>query len=157
MANMNKIKALRLGIIGFEVLTIALCLLSVYTLFNALSTAISGGTMNLNLTRDESTGEWRFILNGSPRNTGFLGITLFFEVAVLDLDGLDIARNSTSVFIPAGGTNEFSLSLTIPPDVVPGGNLEEAEGYFELRFAVRTLADLVGFTNTLRIGGEASP
>jgi len=157
MRNMNRIKALRLGIIGFEVLTIALCLLSIYTLFNALSTAISGGTMNLNLDRDESTGEWRLVLNGNPRNTGFLGVTLFFEVAVLDLSGQDIARNSTSVYVPAGGTNQFSLSLNIPPDVVPEGNLEEAEGYFELKFAVKTLGDLVGFTNMLRIRGEAAP
>ncbi len=152
---MKRIKALRLGIIGFEVLTIALCVLSVYTLFNALSTAISGGTLNLNLDVDESTGEWRFVLNGNPRNGGFLGITLFFEVAVLDLSGQDIARNSTSVYIPAGGANQFSLSLTIPPELVPGGSLEEAEGYFELRFAVRTLGDLVGFTNILKIRGQA--
>ncbi len=157
MGKMNRIKALRLGIIGFEVLTIALCVLSIYTLFNALSTAISGGTMNLNLERDESTGEYRFLLNGNPKNTGLLDVTLFFEAAVLDLSGNDIARNSTSVHVPAGGANQFSLSLTIPSDVVPGGNLEEAEGYFELRFAVRTLGDLVGFTNILKIGGEAAP
>jgi len=155
MGKMNRIKALRLGIIGFEVLTIALCVLSVYTLFNALSTAISGGTMDLNLNIDESTGEWRFVLNGNPRNTGFLGVTLFFEVAVLDLSGQDIARNSTSVYVPAGGANQFSLSLTIPPDVAPGGDLGEVEGYFELRFAVRTLGDLVGFTNILKIRGQA--
>ncbi|MCJ7635479.1 hypothetical protein MUP77_24205, partial [Candidatus Bathyarchaeota archaeon] len=72
---------------------------------------------------------------------------------ILDPDGRNIAANSTSVALAPGDQKTFSLALTIPYDQVQIYNLNstQAQAVFELNFGIRTLGDLVGFTQTLRI------
>jgi hypothetical protein len=159
---MNRRKAIRVlgfSIMGLVLVTIALFAVSTYTLFSGLSGAISGGNLGLRMDRNNSTGDVALILNATPRNSAFLGTRLFVSLGLLDLSGKYIVINSTSVDIPPGGQTPFSLVLRVPySDVLKYGinNEQGANVTFELLFGIRTLGDLVGFTQTLRIpAGDA--
>jgi len=154
---MNALKTLRYSIIGLVVLTIVLFALSLSTLITALSSAVSGGAFSLNLNTYNSTRDWTLTLDANPKNNAFLDVRLYMEIAVTTLDGKYIVRNSTSVHIPAGGRAPFSLVLTIPLEEVRRYNITLGQGapvWFEMKFGIRTLGDLVGFEQTMRISGE---
>jgi hypothetical protein len=121
--------------------------------------AISSGTFGLDLERNEPPADWVLRLNASPRNNGILGERLFLSVGILDANGKYIAVNSTSVNIAPGAQSPFSLTLTIPYETIQRYNLNATQGAevtFELLFGIRTLGDLVGFQQTMRIAGNAT-
>jgi hypothetical protein len=153
------IRALRFCIIGLVLLTIVLFALGLYTLFTGLFGAISSDTFGLDLDRNTPSGDWVLRLNASPRNNGILEERLFLSVGILDANGEYIAVNSTSVNIAPGAQNPFSLALTIPYATVQRYNLNATQGadvLFELLFGIRTLGNLVGFQQTMRIAGNAT-
>jgi len=148
---LKKVRALRLSIRVLLVFTIVILVVSLYTLFSFIS-SISSETFNLSLTKNEATGDLMFKFNANPRNNGLLGISLLFELTILDPDYRIIATNSTYVYIEADGSQSFSITLTVPAEFVPGGELQNAKGYFQMKMNVRTLGDLVGFTQIIKIG-----
>lgn len=152
------VKALKFCIIGLVLLTIILFVLGVHTLFTGLMGAISGNTFHLKLNKNDPPNDWSLTFDASPRNNGFLGISLFIRIGILNSTGQYIAVNSTSVYVAPGGQSPFSLVLTIPYEEVQKYNFTEEQGapvVFEMMFGIRTLGDLVGFTQTMRIPGEA--
>jgi len=152
--NLKPARTLRYTIIGLIMLTILLFALSIYTLFTGLSSAIQGDAFGLNLDIDETTGDWRLTLDARPGNNGILGVKLFIQLGILSLDGEYLAKNSTSVYIDPRGQTQLSLTLLIPSEDIQN-YLDEEEGIFEMKFGISTLADLVGFMQTMRIRGEA--
>ena len=153
----NVIRALRFSIISLILLTVALFAVSTYTLINGLSGAISGDSFHLQLDKSNSTGDWTITITASPRNTAFLGTKLFVNLGILNSSGAYIAHNSTSVNIAPGGQTPLSLILTIPYAEVQKyglGGEQVATVTFEMIFGIRTLWDLVGFTQVMRIEGE---
>ncbi len=156
MERKKVVKALRFCVIGLVLLTIVLFILSLYTLFSGLVGAISGDTLGLELNKNTPTGDWELTLEANPRNNGVLGLRLFINLGILNSSGEYIVVNSTSVYIAPGGQSPFSLTLTIPYEVVQK-YLEGEQGapvVFEMMFGIRTLGDLVGFTQIMRIVGE---
>ena len=152
---MKPARTLRYTIIGLIVLTILLFALSIYTLFTGLFSAIQGDAFPPpNLDIDEPTGDWRLTLDARPGNDGIIGVKLFIQLGVLSLDGEYLAKNSTSVYIDPRGQTQLSLTLLIPSEDIQN-YLDEEEGIFEMKFGISTLADLVGFMQTMRIRGEA--
>ena len=157
MQRKKTIRVLRYCNVGLVLLTIVLLAVSVYTLIFGLSGAISGSGFGLKLDKDGPNGDWILQFNGSPRNPGFIGTRLFIQIGVLDLSGQYIASNSTSVDIPPGQQRQFSVVLTMPYALVQKYGLNQTQGAqatFELIFGIRTLGELVGFTQTLRIQGS---
>lgn len=150
---MDKLKALRVGIVLFQLFSICVLALSLHTLFSVLSTVISGETLNFGLDIDESTEDWMFTLDAHLMNKGYIGVKLSFELSILTLDEKSIAKNVTSVYIKAGGSQSFSMNLFLPAEVVRSNNLVEEEGSMKINFTVRTFWNLIGFTNILKIGG----
>ena len=155
MKSSKSTRALRYCIISLVVLTIALFAVSIHTLFTGLAGAIQGETFGLNLDEDEATGDWLITFDANPRNPGLLGTRLFIQLQILSVDGEQLAANSTSVYIAPGGRGQFSLTLFIPREDIQRYITGEEEGIFEMKFGISTLADLVGFTQTMRIQGEA--
>jgi len=147
----NKIRALGLGLFIFQLISLAIIGLSLHTVLNILTSTISGETFNFELNADEVTETLIFTLNANPRNTGYFDVKLFMELALLNVDEQYIVRNSTSVNIKAGSTTPFSLNLFIPVEATQGMSLEQNVGTLEVTFTVKTLGDLVGLTNILKI------
>jgi hypothetical protein len=159
MERKKAIKILRYCILGLVLLTIALFIISLYSLIIGLSSAISGGsTFGLNLNKDNPNGDWTLTLNANPRNNGVLNERVFLQLGILNSDGEYIASNSTSVYIEPRGQKSFSLVLTIPHDVVQEylESGQEVNVTFEMKFGISTLWDLVGFTQVMRIKGSPS-
>jgi len=153
------IRILRFCVIGLVLLTVILFALGLYTLFSGLLGAVSSDTFGLDLDKDRPSGNWVLRLNANPRNNGILGERLSLGIGILDANGQYIVVNSTSVSIAPGEQRSFSLTLTIPYETVQKYNLDATQGadvVFELLFGIRTLGDLVGFQQTMRIAGSAS-
>jgi len=153
------IRILRFCIIGLVLLTVILFALGLYTLFTGLVGAISSDTFGLDLDKDGPSGDWSLKLNANPRNNGILGERLALSIGILDANGHYIVVNSTSVSIAPGEQRAFSLTLTIPYETVQKYNLNATQGadvVFELLFGIRTLGDLIGLQQTMRIAGSAS-
>lgn len=157
MKRANAIRVLRFSIIGLILLTLVLFAVSTYTLINGLSGAITGDSFHLQLDKSNSTGDWKITITANPRNTAFLPTRLFVNLGILNSSGSYIAHNSTSVDIAPGGQTPLSMILTIPYAVVQQYGLDDeqvASVTFEMIFGIRTLWDLVGFTQVMRIEGE---
>ncbi len=153
------IKTLKFCVIGLVLLTVVLFALSLFTLINGLMGAVAAGTFGLDMNKNEPPGDWVLKLSANPRNNGILGEKLFFSVGVRDANGEYIVVNSTSVSIAPGEQRPFSLTLTVPYEDVLKYNFNSTEGAdveFELLFGIRTLGDLVGFSQTMRIAGDAT-
>ena len=149
------IRMLKFCVIGLVVLTIVLLGLSLYTVINGLIGAISGDTFKLELDKDNPGGDWILRFDGNPRNSGILGEKFSFSIGLLDANDKYIVVNSTAFSIAPGEKKPFTLTLTLPYETVQKYNLNEtqtANVTFELLFGIRTLGDLVGFQQTMRIG-----
>jgi len=135
------------------ILTIAIFVVSFYNLFAFLGSIVTGETFGLNLIEDESSGDLLLSLDATPQNNGFLDIGLSIELTVFDRNDHVIVQDSSSFNINAGSSHLLSLGLRIPASVVGEGGLQGDEGYMQMKLTVRTLADLVGFTNVMKVGG----
>jgi hypothetical protein len=153
------IKWLRRCIIVLVVLTVILFVLGLYGLIRGLVDAVSGDSFGLELDKDDPSGDWTLTFNANPKNNGIMDVKLFIDLGIRNSSGTYIVRNSTSVYIPPGGQKSFSLVMTIPYAEVQRYNLTDehmgADVTFEMTFGIRTMADLIGFTQTMRIAGDA--
>lgn len=129
--------------------------LSIYTIFTIASSTASGDSMGVEMAYNEATGVGVLRVRALPMNRGFLEADLAVGIGVSDEGGNNIATNSTSVLLGAGDYEPISLSLAVPADVMRDIMQGEAEGYFEVNLDIRTLFDMVGVSNTMKIrGGE---
>jgi hypothetical protein len=149
---LEKKEAVTLGIKALIVSTVVVLVVCLFNLLMFLATAVSGDPFDMALTENQAAGGSTLWLNANPRNNGFLGVKLSFELTVLDWDDEVIATNATSVYIAARGTQPFSLSLLIPEGCVQGQDLHGEEGYVQVKLTVKMLGDLVGFTNIVKVG-----
>jgi len=147
-------RALGIGILIFQVLTLIILVLALHTIGSVLSSALSGDTIKLNININQSTGDKMLTLNAKPSNGGYLGANVYIDLSVLDDDGVIIARNSTSVYIGPGGKASLVLSLVVTKDDALRYNLTQGGGFVEITFRIRTLADFVGFQNTMKMKSE---
>jgi hypothetical protein len=152
---LNKTKLLKITILLFQLFSLFFLGLSLHTIVTVSLAVISTETFNFTFNVDDSTGDLFVILDGNLTNNAFLDVTLFFEVAILNSDGQNIAKDSTSLNINSRDTTSFTIKLLIPTEMAWSINLEQNIGTLELTFTVRTLGDLVGFTNKMVIlGGD---
>jgi hypothetical protein len=151
--NLKKTTMLKLCIRVAIILTIAIFAVSFYNLFSFLSNIVTGETLNLNMVEDVSSEGFLLSLEANPRNNGFLDISVSIELKIIDLYDRVIAEDSASFIISAGSSHPLSLSLAIPASMVGDRGLQGNEGYMQMRLTVRTLYDLVGFTNVMKVGG----
>jgi len=148
---LNKSQALKLSTRILIVFTILILVISLYSILSLIF-SITSGTSNMNLDKNESTGDYMLSFSLNPRNNAFLDVSLFLEIKIFDLNKQVIATESKYVIIKPGGTQSLSLNLTIPSEFVPEGDLEKAQGYFQLTMSIKTLGDLIGLTQVMRIG-----
>ena len=104
------------------------------------------------LNQDETTGDWMLAFIGNLRNRGFLDVTLSFEITIQDINERVIATNATTMLVKAGSSQPLSLALRIPADMVPGGKIEGARGYFQMKLTVGELGNLMSLTQFMKIG-----
>lgn len=148
-------RALKLSYRVLVVATIVVFVVGIYNLISFLS-GLTSSSIAPKLSRDEITGDWTLAFNGNPRNNGFLDVTLFFEITILDINEHVIATNSTTVLVKAGSSQPFSLVMRIPADMVPDGKIEDAKGYFQMTMAVRELGNLMGLEQIIKIGSSGT-
>lgn len=153
------LRLLRYGVIGLVLLTIVLAVLTSFTLVRGLAGAVSGGGFGISLNRSAPPADWSLVLNATPGNDGILGVRLSVSLGILDSSGIYLARNSSSVYLSPGGRSPLSVVLVIPYELVERYGLDEnlqADVVFEMILGIRTLLDVVGLTQTMRIAGDES-
>jgi hypothetical protein len=150
---LEKKKALRLSIKVLMIVIVVVFVVGFYNLFVFISGIASWGSFGPKLTKDESTGDWTLTFTGNPKNGGFLGMSLSLELTISDVNQKVIAMNSTTIQIGAGSSQPVSLTMKIPAEFVPGGNLTQAKGYFEMKMDIRTLGNLMGLAQVIKVGG----
>jgi len=155
LRSLNMLKGKRALKLSYRVLIVATIIIFIVGISNLLFFlgGLTGSSFSPKLSQDENTGDWTMAFNGNPRNGGFLDVTLFFEITILDINERVITTNSTTVLVKAGSSQPFSLVLRIPADMVPGGKMEEARGYFQMRMTIGELGNLMGLTQLMKIGG----
>jgi len=143
---------LKISILIFEIASIVTLGLSLYTVVISLTGSLSENNFKVT-TETLGTGDMKLKFMADPINRGFLGIDLSMELAVKNYENVTIARNSTSISIDPGSQRSFTLDLLIPASELARFNQTGVEGVFELTLGIRTLSNLVGFTNSIRIKG----
>ena len=123
------------------------------TFFSILSNAFVGETLRMSMGVDEATGDWKVAMKASPRNSGLLGVTMGFEMGILNPEGTYMARNSTSVRIDPGASRSLTLVLSVPADVAKENGLQQNRGTLDIVISVKTLWDLVEVKNAWRVQG----
>lgn len=150
---MRAARVLGVLVLFVQLSTVVALGLSIYTIFAIASSTASGDSMGVEVTYDEATGVGVLRLSALPMNKGFLEADLTVGIEVSDEGGNSIATNTTSVRLGAGEYEPVSLSLAIPADVMSDIIQGEEEGHFEVNLDIRTLFDMVGVSNTMKIRG----
>jgi len=139
-------------LIGLQLSIISLLVVSLHTIFLGVSNLSNVDVTNLNLRLDESDDNYIFLFKVNPKNNGFLGMNLCFDISLLNLDKEYLITNSTSIFIDAGNQEKFDIVLSIPAKEL-GVMLKENSGLLEISFKISTLSNLIGISNTLTLKG----
>ena len=144
--------------ITYKVLIVVTIIIFIVGIYNIITfvVAISDSGISPQLVRDNSNGNWILTFNGNPRNKGFLDVGLSFEISIFDESGRVVANNSTFVVVRAGGSQTINLTMTIPSEMAPGGNLEQARGSLEMKMGVSEFGGLMALKQIMRVGSGAS-
>jgi hypothetical protein len=150
------IRVLKFSIIGLVLTTVILFALSMQTILSGILGAISGDSFKLELNNEDPTADWVITFKANQVNNGLLSEKLSLGIGIVNPDGEYVAVNSTVVDIEPGQLKLFEFTLTIPSETVQLYNLTETQSQdveMELFFGIRTLGDLVGFEQTMRVEG----
>lgn len=139
------------GTVIFQAASVALFALSLHSIIGTLTGIQSEESIKISADLDEKTGDFKFLLEANPKNQGFLGVKLLLDISIYDAGNNLLSRNSTSVYLDPGKSQHFSLTLIVPRENLPQDSQHEMKGSFELTFDIKTLGDVVGFRNTMRI------
>ena len=150
---MKAVRALGVLVIAVQLVSFVAFALSFSTVFAVVKNISSPDVVSLEMVTDESTGSGELRLEADPRNGGYLGVELTLELSVLDEDDNYIGRNSTLVRLDAGERKTVTLCLHIPADVMQEMTNGGKKSFLEITLRMRTLFNLVGVSNTLRVEG----
>ena len=124
--------------------------LSLHTMAGVVRGTISGGEMEIIMNVEEQDGPGSMELNLSPQNPGFLEATATFGIVILDEKGAPLDAHYESVILEPGESRPVNLSLEISAaDIMRIA--EGMEASVEVTIGLRTLYDLVGITNTIKL------
>jgi hypothetical protein len=124
--------------------------LSLHTMAGVVMGTISGGEMGIEMNVEELGGLGSMELNLSPQNPGLLEATATFEIRILDDLGAPLDTDYESVILQPGESQSVNLRLEISASDI----MRIAEGMetsVEVTIGLRTLYDLVGITNTIKL------
>ena len=138
-------------VLAIQLIGLAVFGLSMHTMYEVVTSAVSEEAFGLEMVIDEAAGAGVVTVNLA--HGGYLGADMTVELGALDEAGTYLAKNSTKVHLEPGARRPLSLKLVIPleeiEELLEGGK----EGALEVTVDVRTLMSLVGFSNTMRFGG----
>ena len=121
--------------------------LSFHTVTSILMSTLSGEPLQLEMNFDH-TGRGEMVVAFLPQNQGLLNADMTLKVGAIDCHGEYIAFNSTLAHINAGSNRAMSLTLTFSPDDY---DRLVQDSSIEVTVDLRTLNDLVGISNSLRM------
>jgi len=124
--------------------------LSLHTMAGVVMGTISGGEMGLEMNVEELGGPGSMELNLSPQNPGFLEATATFEIRILDDLGTPLDTDYEAVTLQPGDSQLVNLRLEISASDITR-IVEGMETSVEVTIGLRTLYDLVGITNTIKL------
>jgi hypothetical protein len=92
--------------------------------------------------------------NLTPVNNGLLSAKMSIKISII-LNGVEVASDSSIVSIPSGSMVPIELRLTIPLNEAQEYFNEENDLQFKADINIKTLFDLISFSNNILIeGGE---
>jgi len=124
--------------------------LSLHTMAGVVMGTISGGEMGIEMNVEELGGPGSMELNLSPQNPGFLEATATFEILILDDLGVPLDTDYETVTLQPGDSQLVNLRLEISAFDITR-IVEGMETSVEVTIGLRTLYNLVGITNTIKL------
>lgn len=150
---MRASKILGLIVMVSQLAGIILFAVSTYSLITVVESSVTTEAGGIEATIDEATGRVRLSLTATPTNPGYLGVDLSVSLGLIDENGQYLAVNSTSLHLDPGEARLLNLQLSAALSEVIDYFDGSKEGFIEMKVDVRTLNNLVGFSNTLRVRG----
>jgi hypothetical protein len=93
-------------------------------------------------------------INLTPVNNGLLSAKMSIKISII-VNGVEVASDSSIVSIPSGSMVPIELRLTIPLNEAQEYFNEENDLQFKADINIKTLFDLISFSNNILIeGGE---
>jgi len=124
--------------------------LSLHTMAGVVMGTISGGEMGIEMNVDELGGPGSMELNLTTNNPGFLEATASLEIMILDNLGAPLDTDYETVILQPGDSQTVNLRLEISASDIMR-IVEGMETSVEVTISLRTLYDLVGITNTIKL------
>ncbi len=130
-------RAIAVVLLVIQAASIGLFLLWGLTTLTILMTVSPSGGGQIPVVVDKAGQTATLTFTSSPRNGGLLPADVSVGFGVSLADGSYDNRNSTSVYLPPGGSGEVSLSLKVPVSVL--NIYADAKGHLGIYTNVRTL------------------
>ena len=124
--------------------------LSLHTMAGVVMGTISGGEIGIEMNVDELGGLGSMELNLTTNNPGFLEATASLEIMILDNLGAPLDTDYETVILQPGDSQTVNLRLEISASDIMR-IVEGMETSVEVTISLRTLYDLVGITNTIKL------
>jgi len=130
--------------------------LSLHTMAGVVIGTISGRELGLEMNVEELGGPGFMELSLEPYNPGFLEVTATFEIKLLDDLGVPLDTDYETLILKPKETQPMSLRLEVSASDVMR-IVEGMETTLEVTVRLRTLYDLVGIANTIKLEVGETP
>jgi hypothetical protein len=130
--------------------------LSLHTMAGVVIGTISGRELGLEMNVEELGGPGSMELSLEPYNPGFLEVTATLEIKLLDDLGVPLDTDYETLTLKPKETQPMSLRLEISASDVMR-IVEGMETTLEVTVRLRTLYDLVGIANTIKLEVGETP
>lgn len=130
--------------------------LSLHTMAGVVIGTISGRELGLEMNVEELGGPGFMELSLEPYNPGFLEVTATLEIKLLDDLGVPLDTDYETLILKPKETQPMSLRLEVSASDVMR-IVEGMETTLEVTVRLRTLYDLVGIANTIKLEVGETP
>ncbi len=158
---MKASRVLGVLVLAVELFVLVSFSLSMVTIYGVITKTLSKENLTMTASTDDETNDTTITMEATCINPKLLPLSvelgldadLTLEAALMDEGGNSLAEDSASLYLKPGTSTPLRLELVISGEDKEKYSDSWGDVYFEVRVGVRTLYDLVGFSEITRIRG----
>ncbi len=158
---MKASRVLGVLVLAVELFVLVSFSLSMVTIYGVITKTLSKENLRMTASTDDETNDTTITMEATCINPKLLPLSvglgldadLTLEAALTDDEGNSLAEDSVSLYLRPGASTPLRLELVISGEDKEKYSDRWEDIYFEVRVGIRTLYDLVGFSEITRIRG----
>jgi hypothetical protein len=153
---MRASRSFSIAILIFQLSSIIAFGLSIHTIIDVSMNMASRENLLIEVIMDENLGIAKIRTEATARNDGLLGINIRVDLDVRDEHNNILASDKQFIHLDPGEERHLALSISAPVSEIQRLMSLNSKVFLNLDMGLRTLYDLVGVSNSMRVPLERS-